>query len=170
MAKASRARKSDRRAELLLGASAVAVLALIGFMLFTVFLKAWPSFSHNGLAWFGTGEDVDTQLRAMQTSTPLPGHSIYYFSAWPLIWGTILTTVPAMLAALVISTLAAVFVVEFAPAAMRRIFEPVIRLLAAVPSVIYGLIGILALAPLINEHLISDARKESVQGVVQLDG
>ena len=52
--------------------------------------------------------------------------------------------------ALVISTLAAIFLTEFAPAAVRRVLDPVIRLLAAVPSVIYGLIGILAIAPWIE--------------------
>ncbi len=45
-------------------------------MIVTVFIKAWPSFSHNGLSWFGSGGDVDQQLRAMQESTPLPGHEI----------------------------------------------------------------------------------------------
>ena len=35
------------------------------------------------------------QLRAMAESKALPGHSIYYFRAWPLIWGTLLTTVLA---------------------------------------------------------------------------
>ena len=44
------------------------------------------------------------------------------------------------------------------------------RLLAGVPSVIYGLIGILAVAPWINNHLISNARKHSVAYVVQLSG
>ena len=39
---------------------------LIAAMVVTVFIKAWPSFSHNGLSWFGPGGDVDTQLRAMQ--------------------------------------------------------------------------------------------------------
>ena len=70
-------------------------------MVVTVFIKAWPSFSANGLSWFGSGGDVDTQLRAMHEGTPLPGHSILYFRAWPLIWGTIVTTVPAVLIALV---------------------------------------------------------------------
>ena len=56
-----------------------------------------------------------------------------------------------------ISTLAAVFLTEFAPRPVRRAVEPVVRLLAGVPSVVYGLIGILALAPWINEHLISNA-------------
>ncbi len=45
-----------------------------------------------------------------------------------------------------------------------------IRLLAGVPSVVYGLIGILALAPYINHHLISNSRKASVEYVVQLNG
>lgn len=164
------ATRRDRRAEFVLGALALAVLGLIALMVVTVLIKAWPSFSHNGLDWFGSGGDVDTQLRAMRENTPLPGHSIYYFRAWPMIWGTILTTVPAVLIALVISTLAAIFLTEFAPTPMRLILEPVIRLLAGVPSIVYGLIGILAIAPWINEHLISNARKQSVIQVVQLNG
>jgi phosphate transport system permease protein len=147
----------------------VAVLVLIAGMLVTVLIQAWPSFAHNGLAWFGPGGDVDTQLRAMQSSTPLPGHSIYYFRGWPLIWGTLLTTVCAVAIALVFSTLAAIFLTEFAPAPVRRVLDPVVRLLAGVPSVVYGLIGILALAPLLN-HLISNARRASVIYVVQLNG
>ncbi len=160
----------DKRAERTLGALAVALLLLIGAMIVTVFVNAWPSFSHNGLSWFGPGGDVDTQLRAMQESTPLPGHQIEYFRAWPLIWGTLLTTVLAVALALIVSTLAAVFLTEFAPQAVRSTLEPVIRLLAGVPSVVYGLIGILALAPFINHHWISNGRKQSVAYVVQLNG
>jgi phosphate transport system permease protein len=160
----------DRRVELTLGALAVAVLAMIAAMTATVIAKGWPSFSHNGLSWFGPGGDVDTQLRAMQEAKALPGHSLYYFRAWPLIWGTLVTTLAAVLIALVISTLAAIFLTEFAPPAVRRTLDPVIRLLAGVPSVIYGLIGILAIAPWINQHLLSNSRKASVSIVVQLNG
>jgi phosphate transport system permease protein len=160
----------DRRVELTLGALAVVLLALIAAMTATVFAKGWPSFSHNGLSWFAPGGDVDTQLRAMQEAKPLPGHSLYYFRGWSLIWGTLLTTVLAVLIALVISTLAAVFLTEFAPLSVRRTLDPVIRLLAGVPSVIYGLIGILAIAPYINNHLISSSRKASVSIVVALNG
>jgi len=162
--------RTDQRAERTLGALAVIVLLLIAAIVATVFSKAWPSFSHNGLSWFGPGGDVDTQLRAMEQASPLTGHSLYYFRAWPLLWGTIVTTVLAVAIALVVSILAAVFLTEFAPAAMRRTLDPVIRLLAAVPSVIYGLIGILAIAPYVNDHLISNARKASVGYVVQLNG
>lgn len=146
------------------------MLVLIVAMLATVLVKAWPSFSHNGLNWFGPGGNVDTQLRAMAESKPLPGHSLYYFRAWPLIWGTLLTTVGAVVIALVVSMLAAVFLTEFAPPAIRRVLDPVIRLLAGVPSVIYGLIGILVIAPYIDEHWISTARRQSVSYVVQLNG
>jgi phosphate ABC transporter permease protein PstC len=161
---------TDRRAELTLGLLAGAVLVLIAAMVVTVLVKAWPSFSYNGLSWFGSGGDVDTQLRVMRESTPLPGHGLLYFRAWPLIWGTLLTTIIAVGLGLVVSTFAAIFITEFAPGWLRRTLDPVIRLLAAVPSVIYGLIGILALAPWINEHLISNSRKQSVIYVVQLNG
>jgi phosphate ABC transporter permease protein PstC len=153
----------------MLGALAVGLLALIGLMLVTVAINAWPSFSSNGLAWFGPGGDVTSQFQAMQTGKPLAGHSILYFRAWPLIWGTILTTLGAVVIALVVSTLAAIFLVEFAPRRLRRLLEPIVRLLAGVPSVVYGLVGILALAPLI-EGLISNSRKQSVYYVVQLSG
>ena len=155
-------RATDRRAERMLGALAALTLVLIAAMVVTVFIKAWPSFQANGLSWFGSGGNVDTQLRAMDEGTALPGHSILYLRAWPLIWGTIITTVPAVLIALVVSTLAAIFLTEFAPAAVRRTLEPVVRLLAGVPSVVYGLVGILALAPLHRTtHLISEGTQAS---------
>jgi phosphate ABC transporter permease protein PstC len=161
--------RTDQRVERTLGALAAATLVFIGAMLVTVLVKAWPSFSHNGLSWFGPG-DVESQLRAMAESKALPGHSIYFFRAWPLIWGTLLTTVCAVLIALVVSILAAIFLTEFAPPAIRRILDPVIRLLAGVPSVIYGLIGILVIAKYVEDHLISEGRKASVSYVVQLNG
>jgi phosphate transport system permease protein len=162
---------SDRRAELLLGALAVGVLAFIALMTITVFAKAWPSFAHNGfIKWFLPGGDVDTQLRAIESGSPLPGHYTYHLRAWPLLWGTILTTGFAVLIGLAFSLLAAIFIVEFAPAALRRILDPVVRLLAGVPSVIYGLIGILVIAPWVENHLISESRKTSVEYVVQLTG
>jgi phosphate transport system permease protein len=153
----------------MLGALAVGLLALIGLMVVTVVINAWPSFSANGLSWFGPGGDVGRQFQAMQTGKPIPGHSLLYFRAWPLIWGTLLTTLGAVVIALVVSTFAAVFLVEFAPARVRRVLEPIVRLLAGVPSVVYGLVGILAIAPFI-EGLISNSRKHSVYYVVQLSG
>jgi ABC-type phosphate transport system permease subunit len=90
--------------------------------------------------------------------------------AWPLLYGTALTTFGAVLVGLALSLFSAIFIVEFAPLQLRRTLEPVVRLLAAVPSVIYGLIGVLVLVPLVGNHLISQGRKESVAYVVQLNG
>jgi phosphate transport system permease protein len=162
---------TGKRAELLLGALAVGVLAFIALMTITVFAKAWPSFSHNGaLGWFGSGGDADVQLRAIENGPKVAGHYVYHLRAWPLLWGTILTTGLAVVIGLVFSTLAAVFIVEFAPEWLRKVLDPVVRLLAGVPSVVYGLIGILAIAPWVESHLISESRKSSVEYVVQLTG
>lgn len=164
-------RWSDARAEPLLAALSVLVLALIGAMIAFVLVNAWPSFQHNGLSWFGPGGGpVDEQLKAIQRSPAVPDDYVYELHAWPLLYGTLLTTGFAVLFGLAFALLAAVFIVEFAPAALRRVLEPTVRLLAAVPSVIYGLIGILAIGPWVTEHLISEERKESVIFVVSLTG
>ena len=52
-----------------------------------------------------------------------------------------------------------IFIVELAPARLREIAIPVIRLLASVPSVIYGLIGVLVLVPFVGNHLITSCRE-----------
>jgi phosphate transport system permease protein len=161
---------SDRRAELVLGALASLLLILIATMVFFVIEKGWPSFSHNGLSWFGSGGSVDQQLTDIFNSPADPKQWDYTIRAWPLLYATFLTTGLAVLLGLVISVLAAAFIVEFAPDRVRRVLEPVVRLLAAVPSVIYGLIGILVLVPFVGNHIISTDRKESVAGVVQLNG
>jgi phosphate transport system permease protein len=162
---------SERRAELALGAVAVGVLVFVVAMLATVFVKAWPSFAHNDyIKWFFPGGDTEEQLRQIVNSPTDPAHYDYYFRAWPLLWDTILTTGIAVALGSVLSLLSAIFMVEFAPAALRRILDPVVRLLAAVPSVIYGLIGILIVVPWVNDHLISQSRKASVAYVVQLNG
>ena len=139
---------AERRAELALGAVAVGVLVFVAGLVATVFVKAWPSFAHNGyIKWFLPGGDVDQQLRAIFNSPHDPAHYQYHLRAWPLLWDTILTTGFAVVLGLALSLLSAIFIVEFAPLQLKRVLEPVVRLLAAVPSVIYGLIGILLLAP-----------------------
>jgi len=161
---------TDRRAELLLGALASLVLVSILLMIVFVAIRAWPSFLHNGLHWFGAGGDVDRQISDMVNTGADPAPEDYALSAWPLILATILTTGLAVILGLGFALLAAIFLVEFAPSPVRRVLSPVIRLLAAVPSVIFGLIGILVLAPWINEHLVSQERKASVQYVINLSG
>lgn len=161
---------SDTWAERITGAIACLVLLLIAGMIVFVFAKAWPSFAHNGLAWFGSGGDVDLQLEDIFNSPANPADYVYRLRAWPLLWGTIVVTGGAVLIGIAFSLFAAIFIVEFAPAQLNRVLEPVVRLLAAVPSVVYGLIGILVIVPWVGNHVIGLERKESVANVVQLDG
>jgi phosphate ABC transporter permease protein PstC len=168
-----RAPWSDDRAERVLGAVACLVLVTIAGMVVFVFAKAWPSFSANGVSWFGPpahGAVLDGQLQDIFNSPADPRKYVYELGAWPLIWGTILTTAGAVVIGLAIAVLSSVFLVEFAPRPVQRTLAPVIRLLAAVPSVVYGLIGILVLVPFVGNHLISIERKKSVLYVVQLSG
>ena len=160
----------DRRAERTLGALASVVLVLIVLMVVFVAAKAWPAIQHNGLSFFGAQGDVDQQIGKMVNTGARPSPSDYTIGAWPLIYATLLTTALALVAGLAFALLSAIFIVEFAPAQLRRVVVPVVRLLAAVPSVIYGLIGILVLVPFTGNHLISQSRKESVQYVISLSG
>lgn len=161
---------SDRRAELSLGALACGVLALVLAMLAFVLTAAWPSFAHNGLAWFGSGGNVDHQIRTIFLSGDQGGPYQWHFRAWPLLWSTMLTTGTAIVISFVCSLFVALFIIEFAPSSVRQVLQPVIRLLASVPSVIYGLIGVLVLVPFISNHLISQHEKQSVSYVISLNG
>lgn len=161
---------SDDRAERVLGAVACSVMLAIILMVVFVAARAWPTFSHEGLSWLGSGGSVDAQVSAMAGSSAHPPASAYHLRAWPLIYGTLLTSGFAVLFGLAVSLLTAIFVVDFAPPAVRRLITPVIRLLASIPSVVYGLIGVLVLVPFVGNDLISTAQKESVINVIQLTG
>src|ERR1700743_1807772 len=139
-------------------------------MVVFIVAQAWPSFAHNGLHWFGSGGDVDTQLQAIFNSTSYLHKPVYTFHAWPLIWSTILTTVGAAVLAFICSLFISIFLVEFAPTPIKRVLEPVVRLLASVPSVVYGLIGVLVLVPFIGNHLVTESEKASVTPLISLDG
>ncbi len=156
------------RAEWLLGALSLAVLAVIAALCVFVFTHAWPSFAHNGFDWFTSGGNVNLQLRTIFSSTG--SGNVYYLRAWPLIFGTLLSTGLAVLCGLVLALLGAMFMVEFAPPLLRRMLRPSVRLLAGVPSVIYGLVGLLALAPLIQKYLVSKSFALAVAPIVQISG
>src|SRR6266545_817373 len=103
--------EADRRAELMLGALVCVVLAFVAAMLVFVLREGWPSFSHNGLHWFGAGGRVDEQTQAIFTSGDLRQHPVYTFHAWPLLWSTLLITGGAVLLGFVCSLFVAVFIV-----------------------------------------------------------
>jgi phosphate transport system permease protein len=139
-------------------------------MIVFVAVQAWPIFQHNGLSWLGKGGPFKDQAEAMQQTSVNPPASAYHLRAWPLIAGTLLITLPAIVLGLLIAVSSSIFIVELAPRRLRKVVIPVIRLLASVPSVVYGLIGILVLVPFVGNHLISPAEKTSLQNTVQLTG
>ncbi len=161
---------SDQRAERMLGTLVCAVVGLLLAMIVTVFVHAWPSFAHNGLAWFGAGGSVEDQLNQIYLSGLSGANYVYTFHAWQLIWSTLLITGGAVTIALFCSLFVSVFIVEFAPEWMRNILQPVVRFLASVPSVIYGLLGVLVIVPFIGNHLVTESQKASVAGVISLSG
>ena len=108
-------RWSDRRAELMLGSLVVAVVALLVAMIVFVFIRAWPSFAHNGLSWFLPGGDANLQLQDIFNSPANPKFYVYKLHAWPLVYSTALTTFAAVLIGITFAVLSAVFIVEFAP-------------------------------------------------------
>ena len=160
----------DHRAERTLGAVSLLVCVLVIAMVLFVALRAWPTFAHQGLSWLGSGGDVDKQVGNMLATSVHPPASAFFVRAWPIVYGTLLTTALAVPLALTLALLASVFIVELAPARLRRIAIPVIRLLASVPSVIYGLIGVLVLVPFVGNDLVTASEKSSVQNVVELTG
>lgn len=75
------------------------------------------------------------------------------FGFLPFIMGTVWVTAIAMIAAVPISLLTAIYLSEYAQAGVRNIIQPVIDLLAGIPSVVYGLFGILLIVPLIKNSV-----------------
>ena len=75
------------------------------------------------------------------------------FGALPFIYGTLVTSVVALIIAVPLGIGAAIFLAELAPARVSDTLEFFIDLLAAVPSVIYGLLGFLAVIPLMREYI-----------------
>jgi len=160
----------DVRAERMLGAVSCLLAVLVVGMVVFVAIHAWPTFSHNGLGWLGSGETPETSFEKMQATSVNPPPSAYHLRAWPLLYGTLLTTVVSVACAFVVSLFASIFIVELAPERLRRLTIPVIRLLASVPSVVYGLLGVLVLVPFVGNHLVTASEKASVANTIELTG
>lgn len=75
------------------------------------------------------------------------------FGALPFIYGTLVTSLLALLIATPVALGVAIFLSEMAPAKVRIIISFLVELLAAIPSVVYGLWGIFILAPLLRESV-----------------
>ncbi|NIU61813.1 MAG: phosphate ABC transporter permease subunit PstC, partial [Pseudomonas stutzeri] len=75
------------------------------------------------------------------------------FGTLPLILGSLLVTAGAVIIALPLGLATAIFVRELAPDWLREILKPLIEVLAGIPSVVLGFLGMIAIAPLMRESL-----------------
>ncbi len=113
-----------------------AVLLLITFLLVDqLWIHSAESRAKFGWAFFFT-----------KTWDPVAGD----FGAWPFIYGTVVTSAVALIIAVPLGVGAAIFLAELAPPKLSESLTFVSDLLAAVPSVIYGLLGVFLLVPLMR--------------------
>lgn len=75
------------------------------------------------------------------------------FGILPLIAGTLLTTFIALIVALPLGLTAAVYLSEYAPHRLKEIVKPILELLAAVPTVVYGYFALLFLTPILQKFI-----------------
>jgi phosphate transport system permease protein len=75
------------------------------------------------------------------------------FGALPAIYGTVVTSLIAMLIGIPVSLGIAIFITELCPRWLKRPISTAIELLAGVPSIIFGIWGMFVLAPLLQEHV-----------------
>jgi phosphate transport system permease protein len=112
--------------------SGLMVLAVLGLILYSTTDQAWAAFQHEGLDFITQNAWYPSKLE---------------FGALSLIWGTLLISVVALALAIPVSLGIALFITEIAPPWMRKPVVYAIDLLATIPSVVFGLWGLLVFAP-----------------------
>jgi phosphate transport system permease protein len=129
----------DRIYRILTAATAWAVPLLLGLITLEVVLAAWPAFRAFGPGFLTSSEwDV---VRGV-------------FGAAPMIYGTVVSSVLALLLATPLALGVAIFLSEFAPSWLRTPVAFLVDLLAAIPSVVYGLWGIFVLLPVLRSTVM----------------
>jgi phosphate transport system permease protein len=76
-----------------------------------------------------------------------------HFGLWPLLAGTCLTSGIALLVALPLGLLAAIYLSEFASLSLRRLLKPALELLAGIPTIVYGYFALVFVTPLLQKLL-----------------
>ncbi len=90
------------------------------------------------------------------------------FGLWPLVLGSVLTTVVAILIAMPLGVATAVFIREVAPGWAREILKPMIEVLAGIPSVVLGFFGMTLLAPFLRQLLNLPTGLTALAGAILL--
>src|SRR5438445_5138011 len=119
-------------------AAALLVLTLLGGVAVSLTRGAWPAFSHFKLAFL-----------TREIWNPVTDQ----YGALAPVYGTLVTSLIAMAVAIPISFGIAVFLTELAPVWLKRPVGIAIELLAAVPSIIFGIWGLFVLAPIPQRHV-----------------
>jgi phosphate transport system permease protein len=117
---------------------AALVLVILGGVLVALVDGAWPALSHFGFGFFtGTAWNPVTEN----------------FGALAPMYGTLVTSFIAMLIGIPVAFGVALFITELCPKWLRRPLGTMIELLAAIPSIIYGIWGLFVLAPFIQQYV-----------------
>ena len=133
-----RTRYGDLALRGITGLAAVVLGLLMVALVYEVAHEAWPSIQEFGASFLtGTEWNAVTDV----------------YGARDLIWGTLITSLGALLIAVPMSIAIGVFLSELAPRAIRTPVTMLVELLAAIPSVVLGLWGILVFGPWIAHHL-----------------
>jgi phosphate transport system permease protein len=129
----------DRVYEILTTACALVVPALVVAIAIAIFAAAWPAFAKLGFSIVSSSNwDVGAGK----------------FGAAPAIFGTVVSSAVALIIATPLAIGVAIFLSEFSPIWLRQPIGFLVDLLAAVPSVVYGLWGIFVLLPLLREQVM----------------
>jgi phosphate transport system permease protein len=118
--------------------AAISVLVILGGVLIALVIGALPALQQFGLNFV-----------FVQQWNPVTEH----FGALAPIYGTLVTSLIAMLIAIPIGLLIAMFLTELCPPALRRPIGICIELLAGIPSIIYGIWGLFVFAPFLQQTL-----------------
>ena len=121
------------------------VLALLAAFFVTLIAQSSSAFSHVGVFDFLFRNNWDTSQ--LQQGAACASGSHCTFGAWPMILGTLLTAGIGMVIGVPIAVATALYLTELAPRRARAPLALLVDLLAAVPSVVYGLWGFVVLAP-----------------------
>ncbi|HEY1247219.1 MAG TPA: phosphate ABC transporter permease subunit PstC [Hyphomicrobiaceae bacterium] len=133
-----RLRLGDAAFHALTRAAAIAVLALLGGVILALLAGAMPALSKFGLDF------IVTERWNPVTET---------FGGLGAIYGTIVTSLIAMVIAVPIGLMIALFLTELCPMALRRPIGIAIELLAGIPSIIYGIWGLFVFAPFLQQYV-----------------
>jgi phosphate transport system permease protein len=134
----ARAALGDRIFAGLCKGAGIFVLILLGAIIVELFFGALPAFRAFGLG-FVWGADWDPVAEEFGALVP--------------IYGTIVTSILALMLAVPVAFGIAFFLTEIAPMALRRPIGTAVELLAAVPSIIYGMWGFFVIVPLMAQHV-----------------